>query len=187
MRVRFFVPVLILFADAAVAQQPAPAAPADGMMATIRAMYDRVKDNITQAAAMTPAHDYHYRPVADVRTFGELIGHIANGNFAFCAAARGEDNPNKMNIERTVKDKDDLVEALARSFAWCDPAYAISAADAAQPAFLMGSQRMRFDALVINSSHDDRHYGNIVTYMRLRGLVPPTTPRPDTTRTGTRL
>ena len=185
MRARHFAPALLLCgAVSAAAQQPAMPRTGDAMVASIRAIYDRVRSNLTRAADMMSEHDYGYRPTADVRTFGELIGHIANGNFAFCAAALGAENPNKVNIERTVRDRPGLISTLAKSFAWCDPAYQISDADASGPAFLMGAQRTRYDALVINNSHDDQHYGNIVTYMRLRGLVPPSTQRTDTTRAG---
>ncbi|MCI0436182.1 MAG: DinB family protein [Gemmatimonadetes bacterium] len=179
---RLIVLTLMLCAQPVAAQQAPGSDPADAAIASIRIIYERVKDNILRAAEMMSENDYQFRPTADVRTFGELIGHIANGNYAFCAAARGEDNPNQANIERTVRRRAELIRAVTASFAWCDPAYQLKAQDASGPAFLMGTQRTRFDALVFNNSHDDRHYGNIVTYMRLRGLVPPSSTRTDTTR-----
>jgi uncharacterized damage-inducible protein DinB len=136
--------------------------------------YERTKKFIVGAAELMPPADYAFKPTPEVRSFGELIGHVADASYMFCSAAKGGPSPKKESIEKTVSSKDALKKALADAFAYCDAVYAAST-DAAltQPVDLFGKKLPKFTALDVNVAHDNEHYGNIVTYLRLKKLVPP--------------
>jgi uncharacterized damage-inducible protein DinB len=139
--------------------------------------YDIIKGNITKAAAAMSEENYSFKPTPDVRSFGQLVAHIADANYGFCAVAVGEKPPDggfERPIEKTKTTKADLEKALAASFAYCDKALAgmTDASGAAMVKFFLG-ELPKLSVLQFNTSHDWEHYGNIVTYMRLKGLVPP--------------
>jgi uncharacterized damage-inducible protein DinB len=152
------------------------------MAAVSRAMHANIRRNLAEAAAAMPAADYAFKPTPDVRSFGELVGHVANGNFFFCSQAIGEKSPAASNYEKAA-DKAVLVKALNDSLAYCDGAYA-STTDANFNQAIKtpvpgGGARdaTRGGVLVFNTAHNNEHYGNIVVYLRLKGYVPPSTGR----------
>jgi len=150
----------------------------DPIAQTLRDMYGQVKKYAIAAAEQVPESQYGFRPAADVRTFGQLIGHLADAQYLFCSSAKGEPNPHKESIEKTVTAKAALQKALADGFAYCDGVYGW-ATDAVltEPITMFGQSRNRLWALATNVSHDNEHYGNIVTYMRIKGMVPPSSAR----------
>jgi len=110
MRARHFAPALLLCgAVSAAAQQPAMPRTGDAMVASIRAIYDRVRSNLTRAADMMSEHDYGYRPTADVRTFGERDQRDAE----FCLAVHQSSGPTSLRLRRAdeVPDEDRRVDA----------------------------------------------------------------------------
>jgi uncharacterized damage-inducible protein DinB len=146
---------------------------ANPVSATMKGSYERIKKMITASAEEMPPADYAFKPTPDVRSFGQLIGHLADANVMFCSAGKKEKVPSK-KIEKTVTTKEELKKALAEAFAYCDAVYAAST-DAAlkEPTELPFMKTNKFGALDINIAHDNEHYGNIVTYLRLKKLVPP--------------
>ncbi len=143
-----------------------------------KGFYTSVKSNILKAAEKMPEADYSFKPTPEVRSFGQLIGHVADAQYLFCSAVKGETK--KSDIEKTKTSKADLVAALKEGFAYCDAAYdAQTDATAADKIKFFGRDRTKLVTLNINAAHDDEHYGNIVTYMRLKGMIPPSSePRP---------
>lgn len=151
------------------AQMGQPQSAPDGF----RLVYESAKGNITKAAAQVVEANYGFKPTPDVRTFGQLFGHIANANFMICSLASGLPNPSKADLEKTAA-KADLEKALADSFAFCDKAWgAVTADNANEPIEIFGMKHTRASGLSFNSAHMWEHYGNLVTYMRLKGMVPP--------------
>src|SRR2546425_726706 len=70
---------------------PKPSRPAiNPVMSSTRPHYERVRDYILRAADQMHEADYAFRPVPEVRSFGELLGHIASTQFSFCATALKE-------------------------------------------------------------------------------------------------
>ena len=136
------------------AQQPAAGEMAQGL----HHGFTEVSGWVTKAAELVPADKYSYRPVASVRTFGQLIGHIADGYNYFCATASGKKVQWSDAIEKGTTDKAALVQKLKQSTAACNAAY-VATAQSGQ--------------LANNIAHTNLHYGNIITYMRMLGLVPP--------------
>jgi uncharacterized damage-inducible protein DinB len=164
--------VVLAGASPAAAQSTAPAETVAG----VKWIYDSVKGYLTRSAEQMPEEDYAFRPTAEVRTFAQLLGHIINSHYTYCSTVLGEANPNGRNAEE-ITAKAEMVTALRDSFAYCDRAYAIPEAKALETIRLYGAERPRFAALAFNASHDFEHYGNIVTYMRLKGMVPPSSQR----------
>ena len=146
---------------------------AQGQDFSMRGQYTMVKGWITKAAAMIPETDYGFKPTPDVRSIGQLLGHIANSTGMICLAANGSKTPIVGNAEQ-FKTKAELQKALADSFAACDAVWnASTPAWATETTNLFGAQQSRLTALTFNTAHTYEHYGNLVTYMRLKGLVPP--------------
>lgn len=149
----------------------------DPLRAGAQRTYDIVKGYITRAAEKMPEANYAFKPTKDVRSFGQLIGHVADASFGFCSAVAGEKPPMggfDMPIEKSTTTKADLQKALAAGFAYCDKVYA-SASDSTATVMVKGfwGEMPKLSVLDFNTAHDFEHYGNIVTYMRLKDIVPP--------------
>jgi uncharacterized damage-inducible protein DinB len=145
-------------------------------VASIRPLYENFRGYLVKAAQQVSEADYSFKPTADVRSFGELIGHTANANFMFCAAVLGEESPNTMDYEKATS-KAEIVQGIEAAFAYCDKAYAIEDAKAMEEITFFGRKGTRLWVLNFNAMHDAEHYGNVVTYMRLKGMVPPSSQR----------
>jgi uncharacterized damage-inducible protein DinB len=151
------------------------------MAAVAKGMHAIIRRNLAEAAEAMPADAYGFKPTPAVRSFAELIGHVANGNFFFCSQAKGEKSPATANYERTTTDKAELVKALNAALAYCDDVYNATTDATLQQSMKVaaagGKEATRGAVLVFNTTHNNEHYGNIVLYMRLKGLVPPSTAR----------
>ena len=151
---------------------PALFAQDNPLSADAKAMWTGIKNNNLKAAEKMPEAEYGFKPAPEVRSYGQLVGHIADGNHLICGAAKGE--AYTPSIEKTKTSKADLVEALKASIAYCDAVYdAMTDAQAANKIKLFGRERSKLTALFTNVSHDNEHYGNQVTYLRIKGIVPP--------------
>jgi uncharacterized damage-inducible protein DinB len=145
--------------------------------ADVKNTYNAVKDLILRSAEKMPEDQYGYRPTAEVRTYAALLGHIADASYTMCAAAKGEPRP-EIKVEKTRSAKAELVAALKEAYAFCDAAYsALNDENASEPVKLFGRERSRAGWLNFNLAHTYEHYGNLVTYMRMKGLVPPSSER----------
>lgn len=135
--------------------------------------YARVKDILQRSAEKMPEESYGFKPVDTVRSYGQIVGHLADAQYLFCSLALGEKNPG-LDIEHTKNTKADLIGALTTAFAYCDKAYnTMTDATAVQTIKLFGNDAPRLSALTVNNMHDLEHYGNLATYMRMKGIVPP--------------
>ena len=155
-----------------VAATPLSAQMADGSAQGVRGLYQTVRGYIVAAAEQVLEETYAYQPTPDVRTFGQLIGHVTNAGYLFCAPVLGEQAPQRGNAEE-ITSKAELVAALKASFEYCDRAYAAGADRMNASLEFFGQPHTGLSVLAFNMGHDFEHYGNIVTYMRLNGMVPP--------------
>lgn len=165
-------------AAAAPAAQAAPVGPTDPLSRAIFGGYNAIKRNLTESAAKVSEADYSFQPTKEVRNFAQIFDHVANSQFSYCAAAKGEANPNKDDFEKTATTKEAVIKALADSFAFCDTIY-LTLTDAKALEMIKAGQNEipRVSRLITNVGHDNEHYGNLVTMMRLKGMVPPSTER----------
>ncbi len=145
---------------------------------SIKGRYDNVKRDVVEAAEAVPEAEYTFKPTPEVRSFGQIIAHIADTQNYFCGVADGSNPAYADAIEKSATTKADLVKALKDSVAKCDDVYAKTDAGNALSLVKAGKgDALRGLILLDNVSHDSEHYGNIVTYMRLKGHVPPSTAR----------
>lgn len=150
--------------------------PTNPLSADLKSDYRTIRDFFIRAAEKMPDADYAFRPSPDVRTFAQQIAHVADDQYNLCAPARGEKrNAPYTAIEDSLSTKAQLVPALRAAFAYCDAAYDdLTDAWGAQPSLGTGkTPRNRFSMLNWNLWHTWEHYGNIVVYLRMKGLVPP--------------
>jgi uncharacterized damage-inducible protein DinB len=165
---------LLLAAGVAAAQTPPPQTL--GLADGLKRAWAGAKLNATEAAEKMPDANYSFKATPDVRSFGEIIGHITSGNLAYCTMAKGEAPP-KSDVDK-LTTKADLVKALNDSFAACDAVFNSLTDESLLEKVKQGERQVArgvFIAGVI--AHVNEHYGNLVTYMRLKGLVPPSTER----------
>lgn len=137
------------------------------------ALFQLTSANVQKAAEKMPEEHYSFKPVDTVRSFGEMVAHIADAQYFFCGpvAADGKQSP---GVEKNVKSKAEIVAALKTAFAYCDAAYqATTESNATTPVSFMRGERARVGVLNFNTVHVYEHYGNLATYMRIKGLVPP--------------
>jgi uncharacterized damage-inducible protein DinB len=150
------------------------------MASSAKVMHATVRRNLAEAAEAMPPDEYAFKPTPDVRSFSEVVGHVVNANFFFCAQAKGEKSPGTQNYEK-LTDKSALVKALNDSLAYCDTAYNemtdANFATLVKVAAPSTNQTPRGMLLMFNTTHNQEHYGNLVVYMRLKGHVPPSTAR----------
>ncbi len=128
---------------------------------------------IQGAAEKMPEEEYAFKPDPASRTFGQILGHVADADYLFCSAVLGEKNPSP-EIEKTKATKAELAFALQGAFAYCGKAYnTLTDANANETVKAFGQERNKLGVLWFNASHNLEHYGNLVVYMRLKGIVPP--------------
>ncbi len=149
------------------------AAKANPLSSVTRYMYATSKNEILKSAEEMPEENYAFKPVATVRTFGQLVGHVADAQYEFCSAVVG-DGKQPPGIEKNKTSKADLIAALKEGFAYCDKAYdSMTDTQAPEIVKFFGRDSPKLSVLTINIGHNMEHYGNMVTYLRIKGLVPP--------------
>ena len=159
-------------------------AQSDPLSADVKRDYKNVRDFFIRAAEKMPEADYGFKPAPDVRSFGQQVAHVADDQYNLCAPAKGETRKAAYTeIEDTVSKKVDLVAALKEAFAYCDGAYdALTDASGAEIVKFGKMGRTKFAMLNWNLWHTWEHYGNVVVYLRMKGLVPPSSERKQMTQ-----
>ncbi len=144
------------------------------LVQSLKGVFDITKTNIMATAEILDDELYRYRPTDEVRSAGEILAHIADGQFSFCGSAAGEAGASRENFEQTRTHKAEIIDALEQGFAYCERVFARTTdAVAAAPADFFGDPNTVAGILAFNSAHNYEHYGNLVTYMRINGIVPP--------------
>jgi hypothetical protein len=146
---------------------------AQGAVATAKDNWMESRDYIVRSAQQMPESLYSFKPTPEVRSFGEILAHVAGSEFFYCAAALGEKARDENELMKTATTKATIIQALKESGAYCDRAYALTDAQASAPAANVGPNHTRLYALVGNFGHNMQHYGNLITYFRIKGMVPP--------------
>ena len=124
-----------------------------------RTAYGAVKNILLRSAEKMPEENYSFKPTDAVRSYGQIIGHVADAQYMFCSVELGEKNPD-LKIEQTKTSKADLIAALKGAFAYCDKAYdGLTDASAPQIVKLFGGDTPKLGVLTANNMHDLEHYG----------------------------
>jgi len=141
------------------------------LVAEAKQSYGAIKNNLLRMADKMPEEHYGFKPVPEIRTFGQLVAHVADSQSRTCSAVKGEQ---KALGAASKTSKADLVAALKESFADCDAAFeAVTEANAGEVIKTGRGQRSRLGALVGVTTHDNEEYGYMAVYLRLKSIVPP--------------
>lgn len=133
--------------------------------------YTGIKNNLLKAAEVMPEENYSFRTTPQVRTYGEIIAHVADIQMMLCSLAKGEQ---KQGDAASKKTKAELSAALKASFDYCDAVYdSMTDAAGAQKVKMFGREMTKLGVLNFNTSHDNEAYGTAVAYLRIKGIVPP--------------
>jgi uncharacterized damage-inducible protein DinB len=169
-------------APPAAAPPSSPSQPPPTVAGAVKNLYTGVKNNIVRSGDKMPEEFYGLRPGTqeEVRTFGQHLAHVARFNYLWCAQAKGEKNPNAgVNIEKTLMTKDQFMMALRASYDYCDSVYdSLTDANGAEiiTTTLEGgrqTQQTRMGLLMLNIVHNEEIYGSLVTTLRIKNIVPP--------------
>jgi uncharacterized damage-inducible protein DinB len=165
------VSVLASLANAQISPNlPNPIKAPNPLTATLSIFRSNMQDKIMKAADAMPESKYSYRPTKDVRSFAELLNHVADISYILCSNAKGEAPP----TSAAAKDsKTQIMARLKGGFEYCDGVYSGYAdAHLNDPADFFGFKTNKMFLLTQVGNHDALHYGNLVTYLRLNGLEP---------------
>lgn len=167
-----------LLAPAAFAQGGPGGGQPVGIAAGMQASYNRIKGLLVASADKLSEADYGFKPVNEIRSYGQLWGHVANFQFGQCAQVKGVANPNQgNNLEQTATTKAAVVKALADSFALCDDVFGALTDQSAAEMVTGGRGGPRAKAVILSAvvEHGNEMYGIGTVYQRLKGVVPPST------------
>lgn len=147
---------------------------AQPVTSSIEGLYELTKLNVMRTADIVDEELYSYRPTDDVRTIGQLLAHIADAQYIICSAAAGGGNPATERFEQARTTKAEIIEALDAAFAYCDSLFdGLTDESGARPVEFFTGPNTVLGLLAFNAAHNFEHYGNLVTYMRMNGIVPP--------------
>jgi len=159
--------VFLIFAAGLTAQTSQSA-----IVSTAQTFFSVAKNDVLKSADKIPDNLWSYRPTPEIRTLAQLFAHIADGQYEFCGPAKGETL--NTTIEKTAETKAEIVAALKDAFSYCDAVLAkMTPATAVETVTFFGRPMTRIGIMDFNTAHTMEHYGNLVTYMRLKGIVPP--------------
>ena len=149
---------------------PNPTGAPNPLTTTLSIFRSNMQDKIMKAADAMPESKYSYRPTKDVRSFGEIVTHVADISYTLCSNVKGEATP----ATATAKgSKTEIVAYLKVSFDYCDGVYSgFPDAHLNDPANFFGFKTNEMFILTQVGNHDALHYGNLVTYLRINGLEP---------------
>ncbi len=164
--------VILMVLGAPSAQAQVEPVGVDPMIDALQDGNGYVRDMFMKAADQMSEEDYAFRPTPEVRSFGQLLAHVAGSNYFFCSTAISERAP-VSDVEETMTTREEILEVLSNSFDYCEAAYAAVDVNADTRIEFMGKQRSPMAVLTFRNYHALLHYGNVITYMRLRGKVPP--------------
>jgi DinB superfamily len=145
-----------------------------GPAGEVQGSYARVKANILKSADEMPAENYAFKPTPDVRTFARVLNHVTEAQAHTCGAANHTAADAMVKVPAETADKAAIIDALKTSFAECDKAFA-ALTDANLGEMLPAGKvsRSRVGLMWGTVSHDNEQYATLALYMRLKGLVPP--------------
>jgi uncharacterized damage-inducible protein DinB len=147
------------------------------LTAMLRRPYDSIKSNLIRAAEAMPEENYGFRPAPAEMSYGQWVAHIADSMTRYCGIVTGDP---KAPDAASKTSKADLVAALKSSFARCDAAFdALSDSNALEMVGPAGApeKMARAGILAYVNTHNNEGYGSMAVYLRLKGIVPPSSQR----------
>lgn len=163
---------------AAAAQSTPPTGQKFTMSGNLLRGHQGIQRNLLEAAEKMPEADYQFKPTPEMRPYGQLVAHVALSQFGGCAALKGEENPHKDDKEEQTRSKADYIALLKSSAEYCNAAFtSISDENILQLTKVGQNEAARGLFLAGSNAHGNEMYGTMAVYLRLKGIVPPTTER----------
>lgn len=165
--------LILLSAAATVSAQQQQSSVTNPAVNAAKTNWMEVRSYLTRSAEQMPESLYAFKPTPQVRSFGAILAHVAASQFTYCSIVYGEKPRSESEIENSAKTKADVVKLLKDSNAYCERAYSMPDVDGNAAIMLFGQPSTKLSTLINNVGHDMEHYGNLITYFRLKGMVPP--------------
>ncbi len=178
----FFLLAVCLGVTTTVFAQAPPPPPTLDIAGSLKLQHQNIRRNLAAAAEKLPEAEYNFKPqgtAPEVRTFGQMIAHLVGANYSICAAAKPETPPKHTADEKASQPKADLVKMLNDALTYCDAIYDAQTSTSINEMLKRTGpnnttlERARGNSLISNIAHNNEHYGNLVTYLRAKGIVPP--------------
>jgi uncharacterized damage-inducible protein DinB len=164
---------LLLVISCFASRMPAQTSPST--VGEVKQAYESIKNNLLKTAEKVPEADYSFKPTPEIRSLGEVLGHVIAAQSHACAAINGGEAPPQSKLD----SKAGIQAGLQAAFAECDKAYnSLTDANASELIKTPRGSRTRLGALMGNVVHDTEQYGILSVYMRLKGIIPPSSERP---------
>jgi hypothetical protein len=175
MRLRHLVYAWILLLTPAICfSQTAKPQPANPLTANAKIQFGALSGFVLRSAEKVPGNLYSFRATPEVRSMAELFGHVTDAWFSMCSTAAGT-KPPRTGIEKVVISKPELIAVMKEGISYCNSVYDAMTdqkGSAEAVPFYFGPTP-RLSVLYFVVTHTYEHYGNLVTYMRLNKIVPP--------------
>ena len=144
------------------------------ILAPLKTQWDNTRTLVEGIVAQVPEDMYDFRPTPEVRSFREQFTHLIDENFRFMAQAAGETPPMEKSAIEQLKGRDEILRALKESY---DYGANVWMGMTDQKAMEMipgrdGQQQLRWAPILVQIIDNMNHYGNLVVYVRLKGMVP---------------
>ena len=137
--------------------------------AAVQRYFNPIRRNLEASAEVMPAEKYGFRLTPGQMTFAEWINHSSERNYRDCSTLRSEPQPEALNRLPSLREKAEVTKELKDSFAYC--AAALEKMDD-QKAASSPEMSAAFLHVIV---HNNEIYGNVVGYLRVSGIVPPST------------
>lgn len=174
----FMEEVLAWLTGGASAAQPAPAGQTFTLSGEMLRGYRNVQQSLDEAAKKMPDEHYAFRPTSDIKPFGQLVAHVALAQFRMCAMLEGEPSPRQDETEEASRSRVEAMALLAASARYCDPLVTALTDSAMSELTKMGPNQVARGLIPASLiAHGMEMYGTMAVYLRLKGIVPPTTER----------
>ena len=152
---------------------PSFAQSASPLTANAKIQFGALSGFVVRSAEKVPEELYSFRATPEVRSMAELFGHVADAMFAMCSTAAGT-TPPRTGIEKVVTSKPALIAALKEGVSYCNSVYdSMTDQKGLETVPFYFGPTPRVSVLYFVVTHTYEHYGNLVTYMRLKNIVPP--------------
>ena len=170
---RHSIVVFVLLAGAMLVRAQQSAAQSS-LLEPVKAQWESTRNLVTGIVGQVPENLYDFKPTPEVRSFREQFTHLIAENYMFMSQAAGEQPPVDSNIINQLKSRDEIVKALAESYEYGAKVWAGMNDKKAMEMVpgRGGQQQMRLAAILSNIVDNNDHYGNLVVYVRLNGMVP---------------
>ncbi|MBM3783960.1 MAG: hypothetical protein FJW30_06335 [Acidobacteria bacterium] len=152
---------------------------AEPVTSSFKARYNTQKLNFTESAVAMPESGMAFKLTPDQRSFGDWIEHTAGMNYSMCSSIAGVSAPKDTGVNGVQhKGKAAIEKAINESFAYCDKAFdGLTDAKALAEVQIGTRQVVPVDVMFSYVANLNAHYGNMVGYLRVKGVIPPSTAR----------